>query len=141
MLCDGTSIFAGSNQRTEAVLGGQVLNGNEFAGARMIFGGIDGPGQAGHMPLDSFHSVEFLLADLRGHLPKLPAGDAVSKERIELGRALGSAAAMGQAAHQSVELLPIQGAAPFLGRAFGAKVFAPWLALSNASGSSTARIG
>ena len=103
---DLAPIFRECYQGNEAVTAGQVGHRNEFAKA-IVFGGIDAPGQAGKVPLDSFHGVILFPPDFSGPLLHLPAGDEVAVQLINVRCPKSAFSSVIQSQHAVVDFIGV----------------------------------
>lgn len=105
----GGDLFAGflsREQWLQAVAGSQVLHGNDFEAIGAKLSGVNGPGEVGPMPEDSFHNGEFLVSDQGSSLLHRAARKRAFELLIERARSLGADAAMLQREDLLVELFP-----------------------------------
>ena len=108
VLGDLTAVEPVGDQGVKAIAAGQVLHGNDLTTAWSVFGGVDGPGQAGPEPLNVFHRGELVLPELANQNPKVAAGDGSGKALVELRGSAGAPAAVFQVPQQRRELVPVQ---------------------------------
>src|SRR5206468_9392140 len=95
-------------QWREAIARSEVLDGNDQATIRPVFGGITGPGESRPEPVDVFHGEELIPPKVLHQRPELPPRKTPCEARVEFGRTVRAHATVMQLAQERIKLRPVE---------------------------------
>lgn len=96
------------DQRSEAIAGGEVLDGDDQGPVGAVFGGVAGPGQAGPKPVEVFHGGELIPPKVLHQRPELAAGETRRETRVAFPGAVRAHPTVVQLAQERIKLRPVQ---------------------------------